>query len=116
MRIPGSMLLAATLMTAAGVAAAPASAAERLTDVAYMTASRCAGLAEAGQVDVTAVKALLDAQRGARDLYIQDKGEEMRQDAVRESHRAKGGAKQRIAAELDGVCKSYLAGSKVASR
>jgi hypothetical protein len=117
MKLPGSIILVGTLVAAAAIAAVtPVGAAERLSDVAFMNASRCAGLAEGAKIDSASIKAFLEAQRGSRDSYIQDKAEEMRDDAAREARHAGGTSSQRIAAELDGACKTYVGAATVAKR
>jgi len=117
MKTPGSMLLAATLMGAAALAVVtPAAAADRISDAAYMSAARCAGLAEGAKLDTASVTKLLDAQRGGRDFYIQDKADEMRREAARSVQRAGEAGKQRLTAELGGSCKAFLgSGTTVAN-
>ena len=112
MKIPGSMLLVATLVSAAAMAVSnPVGAAERLSDVDFMNASRCAGLAEGFKIENTSLKALLEDQRGWREGFIQEKADEMRQEAAGQVRRANAAGKQRISAELNGACKTYLGSS-----
>ncbi len=114
MPMPKSVMFMAPLMIAAGmVSATSAGAADRLTDVSYMNAARCAGLIEGSQGDVAPYKTVLDAQRAGRESYVQDKSEEIRLEAQREVRRANPAAKQKIAAELEGACKAYVGGSRV---
>lgn len=108
MQVPATALFAATVL-AAGIAAAvtPVHAETMLSDVAYMQAARCAGLAEGSGIDAHRLVQTLDRQDG-RMSYVVDKADELRSDAKREARRASGYDKQQVQAELSGVCRSYL--------
>lgn len=112
MQVPASSLLVVTLMVAAGAAVTPVRAATPLTDVAYMQAARCAGLAEGSGLDVSQVNALLQKQDTGRMSFVYDKADELRSDARREARRADGYEKTRIASELSGACRAYLGGAQ----
>lgn len=95
------------LSLVAGAATTAAAAAERLSDVAYLQAARCKGIAEGlGNVDTAAVTGLLKKEEVARVSYIQQQGEsEVRRgkrDAKRENNKAE------LTAELNGACAAYL--------
>lgn len=103
-----------TIVAIAALAAAAATSAfaqpnNRLSDVEYMQAARCAGLASAdSSVDTASINALLKAQGRSRVAYIADKADEMRSDAARSAKHADGYAKERLNAELGGACKRFL--------
>jgi len=102
-----------TTIVIAALAAAAATSAfaqpdSRLSDVEYMQAARCAGIASAGGVDTASINAMLKTQGRSRVAYIADKADEMRSDAARSAKHANGYAKEKLNAELDGVCKRFL--------
>jgi hypothetical protein len=88
--------------------AASAQSPDRLTDVAYIAAARCEGLAQGSKVDTTAIKSLLVSQDGGRNQYILDKADEVRGDAKRQASHAQGYTLQSINGELSGACQAYL--------
>jgi hypothetical protein len=102
-------LIAIAALAAATTSTAFAQPSDRLSDVDYMQAARCAGIASAeGSIDVASVNALLKTQGRGRAAYISDKADEMRSDAARSAKRANGYAKEKLNAELGGVCKRFL--------
>ena len=89
-----------------GALAAPA----HLTDVQFMTASRCAALIASpalGGGDVSGINALLKDQERGRMQYIADKADQLRSDAERESRHADAAHKAKLIAERDGVCQTF---------
>ena len=99
--LTGLVTLAALGATAA--AAQPG----RLTDVAYMQAARCVGLASSGNLGTTDAKSMaswLDSQASGRDPVVLDKADEMRGKAKREADHADQFAKAKLTAELSGSC------------
>jgi len=105
-----AIVIAGLFAAASAVAAVPASAesAQRLSDVAYIAAARCEGLAQGAKVDSASIKSLLDAQDNGRNTYILDKAEQVREDARHEASHAQGYAEQKVTAELSGACQAYL--------
>ncbi|MGE5500645.1 MAG: hypothetical protein ACM3W4_01830 [Ignavibacteriales bacterium] len=102
-------IIAIAAMAAAAATSAVAQPNNRLSDVEFMQAARCAGIASAdSSIDTTSIKALLKAQGSGRVGFIADKADEMRSDAARSAKRANGYAKEKLNAELDGACKRYL--------
>lgn len=91
--------------------AAPAFASEKVTDVDYLKASRCAGLATSidGVVDPSALTSFVKSERGARATYVIDRGQEEFQRAKKEAKSAD--RKERLTAELNGACQAYLGGA-----
>jgi hypothetical protein len=93
---------------AAATVAAPALAAERLTDPEYLKASRCLGLAQSkavGEVDTTALEAELKAQSRGRVSTITDRASDSKAYALREGRRAEGERRDALVAEWEGPCK-----------
>jgi hypothetical protein len=103
------------LLTAAAslvAAAAPAFAAERLTDAQYIRANRCLGLTEAkalGEADTTALKELIKSQRGGRHDFTGERAANARTDAKREATKATDANKGALLEERDGPCKDLAA-------
>lgn len=97
------------IMAAVGCSiAAPAMAAERLTDAQFVRASRCLGLAETkalGEVDPAALQTLVKVQRQGRHVSTSDRAEAARRDARREASKAQGDVKSALVDERDGACK-----------
>lgn len=91
--------------------AAPAVAADKITDVDYLKASRCAGLASSidGVVDPAALTSFVKAERGARPTYVIDRGQEEFQRAKKEGKSAD--RRERLTAELSGACQAYVGGA-----
>lgn len=90
------------------VAAGGASAAERMSDTAYLSAMRCRGLAEARQLDVSAIDSVLKGQKNGRATYIGDRGKQMRREAVQDGRSTDLTRKARIDAELNGACGGFF--------
>ena len=81
----------------------------RLSDVGYMQAARCAGLASSanlGSSEGATLKSLLRAQSNGRQPFILDKADEAQQSAKREADRADDFSKSKLQAELNGACAS----------
>ena len=104
-----AVALAATAVLGLG-GFANAQASNHLSDNGYISASRCAGLAEGSHVDVTALKAVLAHEQNGRESYTLDRADEARADARDRAERATGYDKQSIANELAGRCQTYLKG------
>jgi hypothetical protein len=101
-------LIAITAVALGLAAASTAFASDRVTDVDYLKASRCKGLAEGlGQTDLTAVTAFLKANGRVRESYIIERGETEVSKAKRE---ARGDRKERAVAEVAGPCSAFLGG------
>jgi hypothetical protein len=101
-------LLAIALTAAAFLTAGAAAASDRVTDVDYLRASRCKGLATSlpGVVDGKAIDSYLKSASSARAAYILNR-------ADREYQRGKRDGKspdrrERMTAELTGTCSAYL--------
>lgn len=110
MRILG-LTIAAVLAVSA---AAPAFAADRVSDGELVRASRCLGLAKAanlGSSDATALQAFVKTQNRGRDPLVQDRVEGAERAAKSEAGKAKDDAKTSLIAERDGACKALVGAS-----
>jgi hypothetical protein len=98
----------AVIALAVAAIAAPAFASDKVTDVDYLKANRCKGLATSieGVVDPAALNSFIKAERGARAAYIVDRGNEEFERARKEARSAD--RKPRLTAELTGACQAYL--------
>src|SRR5689334_22108805 len=106
------MKAAAVLLVTFGLACAgAATASERISDLDYLKANRCKGLATTlGSGDLAGVESLIKAQgRGRADAVLQRADEELSR-AKREA--AKSDLKDRLSAELSGPCVAYMGGGK----
>jgi hypothetical protein len=99
-------LIAATL--AAGSASAASS---KVTDVDYLKANRCKGLATSitGVVDAASLDSFIRSQGASRQAYVVDRGAEEFSRARREAKSQD--RKERLTAELTGPCQAYLSGA-----
>lgn len=103
------MKIAAAALVVAALTAGSATAAE-VTDVEFLKANRCKGLATRieGVVDVDALNKFIKSERGARATYIVDRAEtefkRARKEAESEDRR------DRLTAELTGPCQAYVSG------
>jgi hypothetical protein len=104
------MKFAVIALVAATFAAGAASAGEKVSDVDYLKANRCKGLATSidGVVDPAALNSFIKAERGARASYIVNRGDEEFQRARKEAKSAD--RKDRLTAELTGACQVYVGG------
>ena len=105
---------AVLLVTLATATAGVASASSRVTDMDYLRANRCKGLAEGlGGADTASLDAMLRAEGRTRaDAVVQRASEELTR-GKREA--AKSDLKDRLTAELNGPCMAYLSGGKDAA-
>jgi hypothetical protein len=101
-------IAAVSLFAAATAFAGVAAAADDMSDVAFIAASRCEGLAQGAKIDAAALNKMLISQEGARKQYVLDKANEVRADAKREASHAQGYTMQAVNDELHGPCSAYL--------
>ncbi len=98
----------AIIAMAAVFAAGSAAASDKVTDVDFLKANRCKGLATTltGVVDTTSLDSFIKAERGARAPYVIERADDEFTKAKKE---AKGAdRKDRLTAELTGACQAYL--------
>jgi hypothetical protein len=99
-------ITAVTLAALGLVSAATAAAAAPVSDVDYLRASRCRGIAAGIGADSTAIDAYLKGAGQSRSTIIIDRGKEEFAKAKREG---RGEGKARLSAELSGACAAYVA-------
>ena len=101
-----AILLAALSLTAAGAA----TAGSHLSDVDYLNANRCRGLAEGlGSGDVAGLDTLIKAEGQSRVEFIYAKGQEALARGKREASRTD--SRERLSAELNGPCTAFEGGA-----
>ena len=102
------MKFAAIALAIAALAAGSASAAEKVSDVDFLKANRCRGLAASidGVVDPASLDSFIKAERGARAPYVIERASEEFQRAKKEARSQD--RKDRLTTELTGPCQAYL--------
>lgn len=100
-----AVALVAVALTAGSAAAAAAS---EVTDVDFLKANRCKGLAASidGVVDADALNQFIKAEVGARASYIVDRADDEYKRARKEAKSQD--RRERLTAELTGPCQAYL--------
>lgn len=97
-----AVLLATLALASAGVAAAS----EKFTDVDYLKANRCRGLAESLGGDTAGLDSLIKAEGRVRVDAIYTQGQK---EMARGKKEASGvDARERLTAELNGPCMAYV--------
>ena len=97
---------AVTLASLALASSASLAFAAPISDVDYLKASRCRGIAAGLGADSSAINAYLKAATAGRGPSILDRGQEEYATAKRQAH---GDSKERLQAELSGPCSAYAA-------
>ena len=97
----------AGVLLAGSVTPAFAGQSTHLSDSDYLTAARCAGIAEGLGDDTKPYDRVLDQESGGRPNFILEQADGLRSDGARLAHRSDSTAKARVAVEHDGVCKAY---------
>jgi hypothetical protein len=108
------MKFTAIALAAVGLAtlAGSASAASHATDVDFLRANRCKGLAVGLGSDATPFASYIKAEEGTRLDVIIDRGDQEFDRARRQAKDAN--IKAKLEAELAGPCSAYMAGQTVA--
>jgi hypothetical protein len=105
------MKTAAIVLAAMGLlTAGAASAADRVSDLDYMKAARCKGIATSLGSDTTSLDAFLKAQSRSRVAYVIERGEQEMNRGKRDA--SKADLKARTGAELSGPCMAYAGPGK----
>jgi hypothetical protein len=99
------MRLAVIVVSMITVASSTASAAGRATDVDYLRASRCRGIAAGLAADTASLDAFLKTEGRTRDMFVLQRGEEEQARGKRDARRTEAGV--RATAELNGPCQAY---------
>lgn len=110
-------IAAITVSVAAfGAGAASAAATDRATDVDFLRANRCKGLATAigGVVDPASLDGYIKAERTVRAPYIMERAAQEFDKARREGRSAD--RRERLTAELNGPCQAYLPGQSATTK
>jgi len=98
----------------AGLASA-AQAAPAVTDIQYLQAARCRGLAASealGKLDTTALDSFLRSEGQSRDLPVRAAATNRIGSALAQAEKATGEKKAKLLAERDGVCAAWLRGGQ----
>ena len=105
MRILAGLAIAALGVSAIS-GAAVAQPGGHLSDVAYLEAARCAGLASSKKLggDGAALQALLKTESNGRLAAVMEQADEAQARARHEADRADDYSKGRLQAELTGAC------------
>lgn len=104
-------LIAAIVVAGSLAGAAHASA----SDVQYMQAARCRGLAASenlGKLDTAAIDAFLREEGAGRALDVKTSAIHKMNGAAKDAAAADGAKKAKLLAEREGVCATYLGGAK----
>ena len=96
------------LLVAGSVTPALAGQSTHLSDGQYLTAARCAGIAEGLGADTKPYDKVLDIESGGRPNFVMDAADNARNDGARLARRSDSKAKSEVAVEHDGVCKAYV--------
>jgi hypothetical protein len=97
----------AGLLVAGSVSPALAGQSTHLSDGQYLTAARCAGIAQALGDDTKPYDKVLDVEGGNRPNFVMDAADNARSDGARLAQRTDARARSEVALEHDGVCKAY---------
>ena len=93
---------------AAMLVAGSATAGGKVSDVDFLKANRCKGLATTltGVVDTASLDAFIKAERGSRVPYVTERADEEFAKAKKEAKSED--RKDRLTAELTGACQAYV--------
>jgi len=108
------MKLVPIALTALSLAIAGSAAASgRVTDVDYLKASRCKGLAQGTGADTSGLDAFIKAEgRSRQDVVLRMANEQL----DRAKHEAaNANLKDKVTAELSGACSAYMGSGKAVS-
>jgi len=105
------MRLAAVVLAAASLAGGSVAAAERHTDMDYLMASRCRGLADLDQskIDTPALDAFLKAEGRSRMAVVIERGASEMARGKRDAKTDSASRRAQLEAELTGPCQRFKA-------
>lgn len=113
------VIIVASALTAM-LAAGSASAASKMSDLQYLEAARCRGLAASeglGKIDTSKIDAAIREQSGKATLAANRSAQRKLAAAKAEGDSAQGAEKEKLLAERASVCVAYIGGpQEVASR
>lgn len=104
-------IAAAALVLSAAFASSASAQSDRLSDVDYLQAARCRGLAASealGAMDTASIDAMLKAQGRIRSGYIVDRAQAEAEKAERMADHANTERKSGLLAERAGTCQRFL--------
>jgi hypothetical protein len=103
--------IALALAAAATFATSAATAGERMSDVQYLKAARCKGLAASltGVVDNKALNAVVREAGRQRTIYVMERADNEYAQALRDAR--VDARKEKLTAELTGSCQAFLGGA-----
>jgi hypothetical protein len=102
-------------VAAVSVAGAAEAATSGLSDLQFLKAARCRGLASSenlGKLDTASLDALLRNESAQRDLPVQTSANGRMTSARKEADAAAGDKKAKLIAERDEVCAPFMNGAK----
>lgn len=105
----------ALIVTAAAFAAFAGVAQAGASNLNYLEAARCRGLAASenlGKLDTAALDAFLKEEAVGRDITVLTSANNKMQSALKEANAADAGKKAKLLAQRDGACAAFIAGGK----
>lgn len=103
------------IATVAVASLAGAAQAGPVTNLQFLEAARCRGLAGSealGKLDTTALDTFLRAEGSSRELATRVSAQKKIQSAAKEADGADAEKKAKLLAERDGACAAYMGGAK----
>ena len=103
------------IATVAAASLAGAAHAGPVTNLQFLEAARCRGLAGSenlGKLDTTALDTFLRTEGSARDLAVRTSAQNKIKAAQKEADAADGDKKAKLLAEREGACGAYMGGAK----
>jgi len=94
---------------------ASAAQAASTTNLQYLQAARCRGLAASeglGKLDTAAIDGFLRTEGSARDLAVRTSAINKMTSALNEANKADGAKKEKLLSERESQCGEWLAGGK----
>nr|WP_295107864.1 hypothetical protein [uncultured Caulobacter sp.] len=103
------------IATAAVASFASVAHAGPVTNLQFLEAARCRGLAGSenlGKLDTAALDAFLRTEASARDPAALNSAQNKMKSAAKEADAASGDKKAKLLAEREGACGAYMGGAK----
>jgi hypothetical protein len=106
-------IIVATVVAVSALAGA-AQAGTAVSNVDFLQAARCRGLAASeglGKLDTAGIDTFLKQETGSRELPIRVSANNKITGAQKEGDKAEGAKKEKLLAERSGVCSAWLGGA-----
>ncbi len=103
------------IATVAAASLAGVAHAGSVTNLQFLSAARCRGLASSenlGKLDTASLDAFLRTEGSARDLAVRTSAKNKIEAARKEADAADGEKRAKLLAERDGSCGAYMGGGK----